>query len=170
MNAIVAVDKNWAIGKEGGLLCHIPGDLKYYKEKTINKTIVMGRKTLESLPNGKPLPSRTNIILSRNNELKEASQIDKIFYVVSSLEEFKAKIIELKIKEEDIYVSGGAEIYRELLQCCTKVYVTKINENFDGDTFFPNLDLDDDFYVSHSEESKVENGIEYTFYIYERNI
>ena len=65
MKAIAALDRNWAIGRDGKLLCHIPGDLKYFKEQTLGKTLVMGRKTLESLPGGSPLPGRENVIISR---------------------------------------------------------------------------------------------------------
>ena len=70
MNAIVAVDRNWAIGKDGDLLVHLPGDLKYYRQKTIGNVIIAGRKTLESFPGGRPLPERTNIVVTRNRDFE----------------------------------------------------------------------------------------------------
>ena len=75
MNCIVVADMNWAIGKDNGLLAHLPGDLKYYKEKTLGKVIVIGRKTLESFPGGKPLPGRTNLVLTGNPDYKNENCI-----------------------------------------------------------------------------------------------
>ncbi len=166
MNAIVAVDNTWGIGKEGDLLCHIPGDLNYYKEKTLGKTIIMGRKTLESLPGGKPLPKRKNIVLTRNIEISKLSFENRDFHVVLSKEDLYKKLEELD--KDSVFVSGGAEIYKELLPLCNKIYVTKINGDYSADTFFPNLDQVDEFEVSWKSEENIENGIEYQFFIYER--
>ncbi len=166
MNAIVAVDSSWGIGREGDLLCHIPGDLNYYKEKTLGKTIVMGRKTLESLPGGKPLPKRKNIVLTRNAEISKLTFENRDFQVVLSKEELYKKLEELD--KDNVFVSGGAEIYKELLPLCNKIYVTKINGDYNADTFFPNLDQMDEFKISWESEENIENGIEYQFFIYER--
>ncbi len=166
MNAIVAVDKDWGIGKEGKLLCYLPGDLNYYKEKTLNKTIVIGRKTLESFPKGLPLPRRENIILTRNKNMCKKIFENRDYKFVFSEEELYEKLEEIDTK--DIFVSGGEEIYKKLLPLCDKVYVTKINEKFQADAFFPNLDYMENFYVSWQGEKEEENGIEYQFLIYEK--
>ncbi len=166
MNMIVAVDRQWAIGKEGELLCHLPGDLQYYKEKTLNKTIIMGRKTLESLPGGKPLPKRKNIILTRDENFKEVKFENRDYIAVNSKEE-AFELLENTPKEE-IMVSGGEQIYKMLLPECDKVYVTKIDKIFQGDVFFPDLDQSNEFEITWQGDAREENNISYTFYVYER--
>jgi dihydrofolate reductase len=134
MNIIVAVDQNWAIGYKNNLLCHLPSDLKHFKETTLNKTVIMGRKTLESLPNGQPLNNRRNIVLSntltRNHDMT----------VVNSMSELKQAICQTD--SEDLFVIGGEKVYRLLLPFCHFAYITKIDRAFKADTFFPNLDFD----------------------------
>jgi dihydrofolate reductase len=132
MKSIVAVDQNWAIGREGKLLAHLPGDLKYFREKTLNKVVVMGRATLESLPNGKPLPDRVNIVLSTNPDF----MADCI--VCRSLEEL-FQILK-KYDKDDIFVIGGEKVYKQLLPYCDSVFVTKIHASFPADKYFVNLD------------------------------
>lgn len=161
MNAIVVVDENWAIGKNGGLLVHLPGDLKYYKKRTIGKHIIIGRKTLESFPGGKPLPGRTNIVVTRDGDFKKEGCV-----VCHSVEE--AVQAAGAYPEEDVFVAGGAEIYREFFDLCDTFYVTKIYEAFEADRFFPNLD-EDDFRITWESEMQQENGIEYRFFKYVRN-
>ena len=126
MKAIAAADRNWAIGNKGSLLCHIPGDLKYFKEKTIGKTVVMGRKTLESLPGGRPLPGRQTIVLSRSLEAGEG------FTVCRSVEE----VIDI-CRDKDVFICGGEEIYRQFAPYCDTLYITRINEEFEADAYFP---------------------------------
>ena len=134
MNLIVAVDKNWAIGLNNKLLAKNPEDLKYFKQMTLNKVVVMGRKTLESLPLGLPLQNRTNIILTTNKNYKRVDGET----VVHSLQELEEEL--KKYKPEDIFVIGGESIYKQLLPHCKFAYVTKMENSFKADTWFPNLD------------------------------
>lgn len=162
MKIIVAADKNWGIGKDGQLLCHLPGDLKYFKEKTTGKIVVMGRKTLESLPGGRPLPNRTNVILTRNKNFEKegcitVAGVKELFSVLESLGE-----------NVDVMIIGGGDIYRQLLPYCNACYVTKLIKEFDADTYFPNLDESTDFKIVWQSEKKGENGIEYVFTEYRR--
>lgn len=158
MNLIVAVDGNWAIGNNGDLLCKNPIDMKFFKETTTGKVVIMGRKTLESFPKQKPLPNRTNIVLSRNNEIDGC-------IVVNSIDELLIKV--KNYDDDDLFVIGGGQIYKELLPYCKKAYVTKMKNIFKADTYFPNLDeLDSWEIVDKSEDLKYEN-IEFNFFIYE---
>ena len=158
MNLIVAVDGNWAIGNNGDLLCKNPIDMKFFKETTTGKVVIMGRKTLESCPKQKPLPNRTNIVLSRNNEIDGC-------IVVNSIDELLIKV--KNYDDDDLFVIGGGQIYKELLPYCKKAYVTKMKNIFKADTYFPNLDeLDSWEIVDKSEDLKYEN-IEFNFFIYE---
>ena len=107
MNLIVAVDKNWAIGKNNELLVRIPADQKFFRETTTGKVVVMGRKTLESFPNGLPLKNRTNIVLTHNQDYEVKGAI-----VVHSMEELHEEL--KKYNDEDIYVIGGEKIYEQI--------------------------------------------------------
>ncbi len=158
MKLIVAADKNWAIGKDNDLLCHLPGDLKYFKEKTTGKTVVMGRKTLESLPGGKPLPKRTNIVLTRDENFEKEGCI-----IVHSIEELLEKY-----GDEDIMVMGGAEIYTKLLPYCDTCYITEIEREFEADKYIPNVSADPNFERVWESEEQLENGITYRFVEYKR--
>lgn len=161
MNLIVAVDKNWAIGKENKLLVSIPQDMKFFRETTIGKVVVMGRKTLESFPGGQPLKQRTNIVLTtdRNYSVKDAVVVHTIDEL---LEEVK------KYNDEDIYVIGGESIYRQLLPYCTLAHVTKINHAYEADTYFPNLDEKDEWVVTGVSDEQTYFNLEYEFVRYER--
>ena len=158
MKLIVAADRNWAIGKDGGLLCHLPGDLKYFKEKTMGKTVVMGRKTLESLPGGKPLPKRTNVVLTHNLRLEQ-----KGCEMVHSVEE----LLELYDCGE-LMVMGGSSVYGELLPYCDTCYVTKLDAEFEADAHMPNIDEMKDFRLAWQSEPHTENGVTYVFTEYKR--
>jgi len=160
MNAIVVVDKNWAIGKNGDLLVHLPGDLKYYRQKTIHNVTVIGRKTLESFPGGKPLPDRTNIVITRNEDYKAPGCI-----VCHTVDEVMEKIAEYDT--EKVFIAGGGEIYKQFMDKCDAFYVTKIDEAFEADTYFPNLD-ELGFAVTWESEPQEEKGITYRFLKYER--
>ena len=133
MNAIVAVDRNWGIGRNNDLLVHLPGDLKYYKEKTIGNIVIMGQRTLESLPGGKPLPGRTSIVLSDDPAFAPEGCI-----ICRTKDEVLAAAAEYD--PERVFICGGASIYRLFLEDCDAFYVTKIDEAFEADTFFPDLD------------------------------
>lgn len=161
MKLILAADRNWAIGKDGDLLCHLPGDLKYFKEKTVGKTVIMGRGTLESLPGKKPLPKRENIVISGNPDYAVPGAV-----VLHSHEELFDYI---RDKDSDeVMVLGGGRVYRELLPYCDTCYITRIYESFDADTWFVNLDEMSEFEIVWQSELQEENGIQYRFLEYRR--
>ena len=160
MKAIVACDRNWGIGRKGDLLVHIPGDLKYFSENTKGGAIIIGRKTLESFPGGKPLPNRKNIVLTRSPEYRTEGVM-----VVHSPRESVAAAGELK---EEVFVCGGGEIYRQMLPYCDELLITKIDGDFNADTFFPNIDEDPEFKCTWESDVHEENGVKYKFTRYER--
>lgn len=161
MNLIVAVDKNWAIGKNNELLVRIPADQKFFRETTNGKVVVMGRKTLESFPNGLPLKNRTNIVLTRDANYRVSGAV-----IVHTMDELHEEL--KKYPSEDIYVIGGETIYRQLLDECDVAHVTKIDFAFDADTYFPNLDEKPEWVVSADSEEQTYFDLEYYFYKYER--
>ncbi len=133
MNVIVAVDNNWAIGNKNQLLVRIPNDHKHFREETTGKVVVLGRKTLETFPQGQPLKNRTNIILSKDKEYRVKDAI-----VVHSIEELLEEL--KKYNDEDIYIIGGDSVYKQLLPYCNVAHVTKIDHEYEADAYFPNLD------------------------------
>ena len=137
MKLIVAVSENWGIGKDGDLLFSIPKDMKFFRETTMGKTVILGRKNLESFPNAKPLPKRPNIILTRDKTFAVEGAT-----VVNSIEELLAMPIDF----EDAFVIGGEEIYRQLLPYCDLCYVTKVKETVDADR--KKLKITDTFWYS----------------------
>lgn len=162
MNAIVVVDENWAIGKDGGLLVHLPGDLKYYKEKTKGKHIVIGRKTLDSFPGSKPLPDRENIVLTGNRDFSAPGCT-----VLNSMAQ--AAVYLGRFSEDDIFVSGGEIIYRRFMPLCDTFYVTHIQASFEGaDKHFTDLDEEEDVAETWRSDVREENGVRYYFAKYER--
>ena len=161
MNIIVAADKNWAIGKNNKLLVSIPQDMKFFRESTTGKVVVMGRKTLESFPGGQPLKKRVNIVLTSDKNY-HVNGADIVHSIDALLEELK------KYPAEDIYVIGGESIYRQLLPYCDKAYVTKIEHAYDADTFFPNLDEDPQWRMTKTSDEQTYFDLEYEFTIYER--
>lgn len=162
MNAIVVVDRNWAIGKDGNLLVHLPGDLKYYKQKTIGNVIVVGRKTLESFPGGKPLPGRTNIVITRNEDYDKEGCV-----VCHSKEQVMEKLQEYDT--EKVFVAGGAEVYRQFMDVCDSFYVTKIDDEFEADRYFPDLDALG-YEVVWESLVQEEKGISYRFLKYSKAV
>ena len=161
MNLIVAVDKNWAIGKDNKLLVSIPQDMKFFRETTMGKVVVMGRKTLESFPGGQPLKKRTNIVLTRdkNYQVKDAIVVNTVDELLQELK---------KYDEEEIYVIGGESIYRQMLPYCKVAHVTKINHAYEADTYFPNLDEKDEWVVTGVSDEQTYFNLEYEFVRYER--
>ena len=133
MNLIAAVDENWAIGNKDDLLVRIPADHKAFRQETTGKIVVLGRKTIETFPQGLPLKNRTNIILStnKNYQVKDA-------LVVHGLEELFACLKDYDTK--DVYVIGGESVYRQLLPYCDTAHITKIDHAYEADAYFPNLD------------------------------
>lgn len=157
---IVAVDEQNAIGKEGGLLCHLPNDLKHFKNVTSGHTVVMGRRTYESLPKG-ALPNRTNIVITSDKPEKYPDCI-----VVRSLEE----AIEKAPSEKEIFIIGGGQLYHSSVQSVQKLYLTRIHHQFENaDTFFPEIDFDE-WELIEKEEHKADekHKYDYTFLTYKR--
>lgn len=161
MNLIAAVDKNWAIGNQGKLLVSIPGDQAMFRQETMGKVIVMGRKTLESLPGGQPLSGRKNVVLTRNPDFRKkgAEVFHSLKDTLAYLEQFPT---------EDIFIIGGAEIYRQFLPFCDTAHITWIDYAYEGDTYFPNLDQSPDWKVTAESDEQTYFSLCYEFRRYER--
>lgn len=161
MNMIVAVDKNWAIGNKNQLLISIPADHKMFRQETTGKVVVLGRKTLETFPNGLPLVNRTNIILSTNRDYKVKDAI-----VVNSIEELQEELKHYDTK--DVYIIGGETVYRQMLPYADTVHVTKIDRVYEADAYFPNLDELENWKITAQSDEQVYFDTTYTFEKYER--
>lgn len=156
MQAIVAVDENYAIGKGGGMLFSLPEDLKYFARMTKGKALVMGRATLESFPGGKPLPGRPHIVLSRDPSFAVPGQL-----VVHSLKELEEALA--PYAPDDVFLVGGGQLYSLLIDCCTAAYVTRVRAAAAGaDSWFPNLDARPCWALADETEAAVDNGYAYT--------
>ena len=162
MNLIVNVSENWAIGRGNELLFHLSTDMKFFKSQTIEKTVVMGRKTLESFPGKKPLPKRKNIVLTTNPDFC-AENVE----IIHSIDELLKKI-DLE-NSEDIYVIGGETIYRQLLPYCDTAFVTKVASTVnDADAFMVNLDDDENWEIADESEPMNEKGYDFKFVTYKK--
>ena len=161
MNIIVAVDKNWAIGKDNKLLVSIPADMKMFRQETTGKVVVMGRKTLESFPNGLPLKNRTNIVLTGNKDYNVKDAI-----IVHTVEELLEEI--KKYPSEEVYCIGGDSVYKQLLPYCDTAHVTKIDYAYEADAYFPNLDEMPEWKVTAESDEQTYFDLEYSFMKYER--
>ena len=161
MKAILAADKNWGIGYNNHLLVSIPSDMKFFRQTTTGKVVVMGRKTLESFPNGMPLKNRTNIVLTGNQNCQVKDAV-----VVHSEDELMEELE--KYDQDDIFVIGGESVYRMMLPHCDTVYVTKIDRAFQADTFFPDLDEMDEWVMTEESEEQTCFDLEFCFTKYER--
>lgn len=159
MNIIAAVDRHWAIGYQGKTLVDIPADRKLFREETLGKVVVMGRKTLESLPGGQPLAKRENIILSR-----DPSFTVKGATVCRSVEE-ALKVCRI-YPPEDVFIAGGQEIYRQFLPYCHTAHVTWIDYTYQADTYFPNLDQDPQWVLTATGEEQTYFDLCYEFRMY----
>ncbi len=159
MNIITAVDKNWAIGYENRLLNSIPEDMKFFRETTTGGIVVMGRRTLDSFPGGRPLKKRENIVLTRNPDFERDGVIK-----AGSLEE----VLELTGGRENVYVIGGESVYRQLLPYCDTAYVTYMDYEYLADTWFPNLDQDPEWRLCQVSEEQTYFDIPYEFRVYKR--
>lgn len=161
MNVIAAVDQNWAIGKNNRLLVRIPLDQKFFRETTTGKVVVMGRKTLESFPNGRPLPNRTNIVLTRNPAYSVKGAI-----VVHSLEALREELA--SYPPEDIFIIGGEKIYEQMIDSCDVAYITKIDYAYDADAWFPNLEKREGWKLAEMSEEQTCFDLEFCFCKYEK--
>ncbi len=157
LTAIAAVSSSWGIGKNGDLLFNIPEDKKFFRRTTLNHTVIMGRKTLESLPGGKPFKDRNNIVLSRNTDFAPEGVT-----VCHDVREVLGII-----KNEDAFVVGGGEIYRLMLPYCAKAIITKIDSTPDADTFFPDLDNSANWTLAEQSEEYEYEDLKYRFCTYE---
>ncbi len=160
MNLIVAADLGWGIGKDGDLLYSIPEDMKFFRTTTAGKTVIMGRATLESLPGGRPLPKRRNIILSRTLSEVEGAEVCKT----------PEEIVELlsDTPSEDIFVIGGESVYRDMLPYCDTAYITKIEAEREADRHLVNLDEDDEWKIVYRSPMKEHEGIHFAFLTYKK--
>ncbi|MCD8151037.1 MAG: dihydrofolate reductase [Clostridiales bacterium] len=162
MNLIAAVDANWAIGLKNKLLVHIPEDMKFFRQTTTGKVVVMGRKTLESFPNGRPLANRVNIVLTSDPDYMVKGAV-----IVHDMDELHTEIA--KYPSEDVYVIGGESIYRQLADECDVAHITKINYKYEADAYFPNLDEKPEWQITADSEEQTYFDLEYYFYKYEKN-
>ena len=156
MNLIAAVDLNWAIGRGGDQLCYIPADLKRFQALTTGHPVILGRKTLETFPGGKPLKDRRNIVLSHRDLDVPGAEIAHSFDAAAAL------------GGDDAIVIGGASVYMALLSRCDRVYVTKVDADPDADSFFPNLDDNPDWRIESESETFEENGLKFRYVDYVR--
>ena len=167
MKAIVAVDNNWGIGKNNDLLISVPEDMKFFRETTKNKIIIMGKNTFLSLPNQKPLPNRVNIIISHSPDLNIEGAV-----VCSSIEDainyIKNQYGDDKLK--DVFFIGGASIYKQCLEYIDTIYLTKINSEYSADCFFPDLNQYKEWKLTEENNLTSTTGIELSFCIYKNDI
>lgn len=161
MNLIAAVDENWAIGRRGELLVSIPRDKKLFQEMTLGKVVLGGRKTMEGLPGGTTLKGRTNIILTARQKYQYSDAV-----VVHSMEEALRELG--KYPSQDVFIIGGEQVYRQFLPYCDTAYVTKILYSYDADAYFPDLDHDPEWEMTHDSEEQTYYDLEYYFTVYQR--
>ncbi len=161
MKAIVAVDKKWGIGKNNGLLFSLRKDMAFFKEKTMNKVVVMGSNTLKSFPGGNPLKNRVNIVLYPGGEKREDC------VVVDSLEELATEL--QKYNSDDVFIIGGAMFYKTMLPYCDTVYVTKVDADGDAAVFFENLDSLPGWSCAETGAIQEENGYNFMFTTYKNS-
>ncbi|HPE16306.1 MAG TPA: dihydrofolate reductase [Oscillospiraceae bacterium] len=161
MRLIVAVNADWGIGFEGDLLVRIPTDLRRFKSMTIGKTVLMGRKTLETMPGGKPLPGRRNLVMTRNRDFSVPGA-ETLHSVGEAL-----RLAET-IPPDDLFIIGGADIYRTFLPYCTRAHVTRFSAPRRADAFFPPLDAMPDWREEGRSEPMEENGIPFVYVDYVR--
>ena len=161
MKIMVAVDEKWAIGNKGNLLVRIPADHKNFAHETTGKVVVLGRKTLETFPQGLPLKNRINVILTtdRNYSVKDA-------VIVHDLGELDEEL--KRYDSDDVYIIGGQSVYTQLLGKCDTAIVTKIDHVYDADAYFPNLDDDPDWEIAEISEEQYYFDLTYHFVKYVR--
>jgi len=159
MKAIAAVDRKWGIGREGKLLQPIPEDMRFFKQMTWGKVVVMGRTTFTSLPGQKPLSNRVNIVLTTDLDFEREGIITchtgaELLALVSSY------------PPDNVFIIGGESVYRQFLPYCTEALITKIEQSYPADTYFGNLDKDPAWQLAAVGEPKRHQGIEFRFCTY----
>ncbi|MCR5432609.1 MAG: dihydrofolate reductase [Lachnospiraceae bacterium] len=161
MKLIASVDNNWGIGYKGRLLVSIPSDQRFFKNETVGKTVVLGRRTLDTFPGGRPLAERENIILTRDHSYTNRDAV-----VVHGKEELEEL---LKERESDeVYIIGGQSVYEQFIDRCDIAFITKIDYEFAADSFLPNLDDDPEWECSEESEEKTYYDLCYRFCTYVR--
>ena len=161
MKAILCADKNWAIGYRNSLLISIPSDMRFFRRMTEGHVVVMGRRTLESMPGGKPLKNRVNIVLTANRAFQAPGAV-----IVHDLEELQEQL--KQYDTNDVFVIGGAKVYEQLLPFCDTVYVTKVNYEYQADAWFPDLDKMPEWEMTEEGEEQTCFNIEFAFCTYKR--
>lgn len=161
MNLIAAVDKNWAIGCNGELLVSIPADKKFFRQETLGKAVIMGRKTFESLPENQFLKDRTNIVITRKKDYnaKGVTVVHSIQEALDAVKEFFS---------EEVYVIGGGEIYKQMLPYCDLAHITKIDYAYSADTWFPKLEENPEWELTGISDEQTYYDLVYEFCRYER--
>lgn len=157
MELIVAVDRNWAIGKDGDQFVYLSQDLKHFKAVTMGHPVILGRKTLATFPGGRPLKGRRNLVLSRDPGFHPEGA--EVFHDLSSL---------LSAAPEDSVVIGGGSVYRALLPYCNQAYVTKLDGAWPADTWFPDLDRSPAWRLKEVSPPMEEQGCSFSFAVYQR--
>lgn len=140
MTLILVMDNDCAIGRDGGLLCRLPEDMKHFRETTQGSVVIMGRKTYESFPK-RPLPNRENLVLSRSVKEIEGAEV---------FADIESVLSRVKNSEKPVFVIGGAEIYKQLAPYCDEALITRVYENFGGDEFFEDIEHDNDWELCES--------------------
>ena len=163
MNLIAAVDKNWSIGCNGDLLYHIKEDMKFFRAKTNGKVVVMGRKTLESLPGGNPLKNRINIVLSSNKDFNPLGCV-----VCHSFSELFEKL--KAYDTNDVYVIGGESLYNMLMPYCDYAYITEIDGEKDADKSINNISKNASWQLVERSSNQSENGVDFVFKKYKNTL
>lgn len=159
IKAIVCVDEKFAIGKDNGLLFHLKKDMQFFKEKTMNSIVVMGENTLLSLPGGKPLKDRINIVLCPEGHEYPGCVC---------FHDFDKLVKQLQVLTCDIYIIGGGMLYNSMLPYYDEVYVTKVDADGRGTVFFPNLDENSNFELTSCSADIEDNGYIINFCTYKR--
>lgn len=157
MQLIVAVDRSWAIGRQGDQLFYIPADLRRFKALTLGHPVILGRKTLATFPGGRPLPGRDNLILSRDADFHPEGA--RVFRDLPSL---------LSAAPADSFVIGGGSVYRALLPHCNLAHVTRVEAAFPADTWFPDLDADPGWVLTQRSEELEHQGLRFHYDTYQR--
>ena len=161
LNLIVSADKNWGIGKDGALLFPLKQDMARFRKLTVGNIVIMGRKTLDSLPDGKPLPDRVNIVLTRDKNFTRDGVI-----VCNSVDELADTLVAYPQKQA--YVIGGGEIYKLLFPYCKTAHITRVDASKPADAHMINLDDDPDWILAEQSDTFTESGITFTFCVYKR--
>ena len=153
MKLIAAMDEKRGKEKNGGLLCHLPSDLRYFKQVTLGRDVIMGRATLESFPGGRPLPGRRNIVLSKTlnrDDVLIVRSVDELMNIAGI---------------DDAFVIGGGQVYSQLLPYCDTAYITQLEGDFGAEVFMPDIS-EAGFVKTGSSDLKEENGVRFTFDVY----